>query len=120
MGENNTPLERLWEEFCDDFFRPVARLIDEAPHADVHDDAESEEGEQNRGAAIAEQRQRYPCDKHEADDHAYVDGDLEHDDPDDTHDDEANGVTDASAGEDSGERGDSRVTSVSSIRPLPR
>src|SRR5260370_19783077 len=70
-------------------FEEPTGLVDEAPHADVHDDAEGEEGEEDRGAAVAEQGQGDSCDGHEADDHADVDCDLEDDDGDDAHDDEA-------------------------------
>jgi hypothetical protein len=36
MGENDTPLERLWEEFCDDFFRVLfAGLVDEGRVAHI-------------------------------------------------------------------------------------
>ena len=31
-------------------------LVDEAAHADIHDDAQGHEGEENGGASVAEQR----------------------------------------------------------------
>jgi len=49
MGENDTSLERLWEGFCDDYLYGIllGELVDEAAHADVHDNAEGEEGEED-------------------------------------------------------------------------
>ena len=58
---------------------------------DVHDYAKRHEGEENRVASVAEQRQRYPRNRHEGDNDADVDGDLEDDDRDDSHNDEATG-----------------------------
>jgi len=72
--------------------------VDEAAHANVHDDAEGEEGEEDRGAAVAEQRERYSCDRHETDDHANVNSDLKYDDRDHPHDDEAAGQIGGSLG----------------------
>ncbi len=48
-------------------------LVDEAAHADIHDDAQSQKRKQNRGPAVAHERKRNPGDGHQPHHHADVD-----------------------------------------------
>src|SRR5260370_11982698 len=66
-------------------------LVHEAAHPDIHDDAEREEAEEDRGSAVAHERKRDSGDRHQAHDHAYIDRNLEEHDSDDPHDDEGTG-----------------------------
>ncbi len=66
-------------------------LIHEPAHADVHNNAEGQEAEQDRGAAVAHQGQGNAGDGHQSDAHTYIDGDLEEHDCHDAHDDERSG-----------------------------
>ena len=70
---------------------PLNRQLTKRPHANVHDDAERQEGKQDGTAAIAQQWEGDAGDGHEAEDHADVDGDLENDDGDHAHDDKGAG-----------------------------
>src|SRR5215469_4764307 len=64
-------------------------LVHKPSHTDVHDDAEREEGEQDRGASVAHQGQGDAGDGHQADAHPYIDSHLEEQNADDAHDQQA-------------------------------
>ena len=51
-------------------------LVHETVHPDVHHHAQSQKREQHRGASIAHKREGYPGDRHQPDDHSYIDRDL--------------------------------------------
>ena len=66
-------------------------LVHKPAHADVHDNSEREEGEENRRSAVTHERKGDSRNRHQTDDHPYVDRNLKDDDGDDAHDDEGAG-----------------------------
>lgn len=51
-------------------------LVHEAVHPHVHHHAQSQKREQHRGTSIAHKRKGYPGDRHQPNDHSYIDRDL--------------------------------------------
>lgn len=51
-------------------------LVHETVHPDVHHHAQSQKREQHRRASIAHKRKGYPGDRHQTDDHSYIDRNL--------------------------------------------